>query len=101
MSRTTSLPCIPDLVRQLDVKIENYLARTKAAVPVRNPAYDPKAKGQVDSPKRPDKRPGPETIFQRRDANKDGFVTLQEYIGNPKNRNVPRADKTIQTERRQ
>jgi arylsulfatase A-like enzyme len=79
----------PDLVRQLDVKIENYLARTKAAVPVRNPAYDPKAKGQVDSPKRPDKRPGPETIFQRRDANKDGFVTLQEYIGNPKNRNVP------------
>ena len=43
----------------------------------------------MDSPKRPDKRPGPETIFQRRDANKDGFVTLQEYIGNPKNRNVP------------
>lgn len=30
-----------------------------------------------------------EQIFQRRDMNQDGFLTLKEYIGNSKNRNVP------------
>ncbi len=35
------------------------------------------------------KRPSPTTIFKRRDRNEDGFVTLEEFIGNPKNRNVP------------
>ena len=36
-------------------------------------------------PKRPDLR----TQFQKRDQNKDGFVTLEEFIGDPTNRNVP------------
>ena len=30
-----------------------------------------------------------EQIFQRRDMNQDGFLTLKEYIGNSKNHNVP------------
>ena len=28
-------------------------------------------------------------LFQLRDQNKDGIVTLEEFIGDPKNRNVP------------
>lgn len=28
-------------------------------------------------------------LFQRRDQSKDGFVTLEEFIGDPKSRNVP------------
>ncbi len=28
-------------------------------------------------------------LFRQRDKDKDGYLTLQEYIGNPKNRNVP------------
>ena len=30
-----------------------------------------------------------EALFQARDKNQDGFLTLQEYIGNPQGRNVP------------
>ena len=31
----------------------------------------------------------PAVLFKSRDKNQDGFLTLKEYIGNPKNRNVP------------
>ncbi|MCH7916591.1 MAG: sulfatase-like hydrolase/transferase [Planctomycetes bacterium] len=83
----------PHLVRQLDSEIAAYLARTKAIVPVPNPAYEPNANPAGRSPtatsKRKRNRPDPETIFKRRDADQDGFVTLDEYIGNPTKRNVP------------
>jgi arylsulfatase A-like enzyme len=77
----------PDLVKTLNLEIANYLAKTEAAVPVPNPAYDPDAKAVQAKPTR--KRTDPEALFKRRDTNNDGFVTLKEYIGNPKNRNVP------------
>ena len=78
-----------ELVKQLDAEIKDYLVRTNAAVPVRNPAYDPQAKVDEGITKRTSKRPDPLTLFKRRDTNNDGFVTLEEYIGNPRNRNVP------------
>ena len=31
----------------------------------------------------------PATLFKNRDTDKDGFVTLKEFIGNPETRNVP------------
>ena len=34
-------------------------------------------------------RQDPARLFKQRDRNEDGFVTLEEYIGDPKNRNVP------------
>ena len=34
------------------------------------------------------KRPNLEKLFQRRDQNQDGFVTLEEFIGDPETRNV-------------
>ena len=41
-------------------------------------------------------RPDLSTIFSRRDTDKDNFVTLKEYIGNPTNRNVPALTKTFE-----
>jgi hypothetical protein len=79
----------PQLVKQLDSEIEHYLARMKAAVPVSNPAYDPNTTVDSQKAKQSRNRPDPVTIFKRRDTNNDGFVTLEEYIGNPKNQNVP------------
>ena len=40
--------------------------------------------------------PDPNTIFKRRDTNKDNFLTLKEYIGNPTNRNVPALTKSFE-----
>jgi len=37
----------------------------------------------------PPKRRSPDQFFQSRDRNGDGSITLQEYIGNPKGRDVP------------
>jgi uncharacterized sulfatase len=38
----------------------------------------------------------PEELFQARDTDKDGLVTLKEYIGNPDNRNVPALTKRFE-----
>ncbi len=35
------------------------------------------------------KRRSQDQFFKNRDRNGDGMITLQEYIGNPKGRNVP------------
>ena len=37
----------------------------------------------------PPKRRSQEQFFKNRDRNGDGVITLEEYIGNPKDRNVP------------
>jgi len=34
------------------------------------------------------RRPDPKKLFYRRDQNQDGFVTLEEFIGDPETRNV-------------
>jgi hypothetical protein len=42
IGETTNLADVhPEVVQELDIKIEAFLARTKAIVPVRNPAFDP------------------------------------------------------------
>jgi hypothetical protein len=83
----------PQLVKELNAAITAYLADTEAAVPVANPGYKPGAMlakaSSSPSPKAPRKARDPVTFFKSRDANGDGFVTLEEYIGNPENRNVP------------
>jgi len=83
----------PKLVEQLNSEITGYLQRTTAIVPIPNPSYDPnwkplkKTSKPAAAPK--GKRPDPLKFFQQRDKNKDDFLTLSEFIGNPKNRNVP------------
>jgi arylsulfatase A-like enzyme len=90
----------PQLVRQMNAEITEYLRRTEAVMPIPNQSYDP----NWQPPKNPSKpaaapkgkRPNPAQIFQRRDKNNDGFLTLAEFIGNPRHRNVPALTKQIQ-----
>tara|TARA_B100001105_G_C22382466_1_gene440305 strand:- start:402 stop:2084 length:1683 start_codon:yes stop_codon:yes gene_type:complete len=79
----------PKLVKEMNAEISAYLARTDALIPVPNPAYKSDAKIASASPATQRKRQDPTKHFERSDRNKDGFVTLEEFIGNPKNRNVP------------
>ena len=43
----------------------------------------------TQSPTTKPKRRSQEQFFKSRDRNADGAITLKEYIGNPKGRNVP------------
>ena len=52
-----------------------------------NPAYNSDSKSKPQ--KTNSSRPTPEEFLRRRDKNKDGSITLKEFIGNPKGRNVP------------
>jgi hypothetical protein len=72
-------------VAELQALIDGFVKETGALYPKSNPAYNPNGKPTTAKPK----RPTPEQFLQRRDTNKDGFITLKEYIGNPKGRNVP------------
>ena len=50
----------------------------------------PKPKPAVESNEsKAPKRPSPDQFFRSRDRNRDGVITLEEFIGNPKGRNVP------------
>ncbi|MEE3230327.1 MAG: hypothetical protein VX272_04750, partial [Planctomycetota bacterium] len=51
------------------------------------PNYDPDRKPAASKPK--SNRPSPEEFLRRRDKNKDGSITLEEFIGDPRNRDVP------------
>ena len=73
----------PALVKKLNGEMTAYLTRAEAVVPLPNPAYKPNTK---PVPKQPI---DPTVLFKNRDTDQDGFLTLKEYIGNPKNRNVP------------
>ncbi|PHR95340.1 MAG: N-acetylgalactosamine 6-sulfate sulfatase [Blastopirellula sp.] len=87
----------PQLVKQLNAEITEYLNRVEATVPTPNSAYNPNAKAtQKPMVKRPAKAINREAQFKQRDTNKDGFVTLKEFIGNPKNRNVPALTKQFE-----
>ena len=74
-------------VDDLQALIDGFVKETGALYPKSNPAYNPNAKPTTS--KSNPQRPSPEQFLQRRDTNEDGFITLKEYIGNPKNRNVP------------
>jgi arylsulfatase A-like enzyme len=51
----------PEIVRELDARIDRFLAETKAVTPIRNPAYDPSAKatGPQEKQSLQGKRPSP------------------------------------------
>ena len=78
---------MPKKVDELQALIDVFVKETGALYPKSNPACNPNTKPTASKPK--PKRPTPEKFLQRRDTNKDGFITLKEYIGNPKGRNVP------------
>jgi len=84
---------MPKKVDEFQALIDVFVKETGALYPKSNPAYNPNAKPTASKPK--PKRPTPEKFLQRRDTNKDGFITLKEYIGNPKGRNVPALTKNF------
>jgi hypothetical protein len=57
-----------------------------------NEKLKPRIMTRGAAPKRQSQRPQ-DQFFKVRDRNKDGVVTLEEYIGNPKGRNVPALSK--------
>ena len=74
-------------VNELQRLIDGFVKETGALYPRPNPAYNSKAES---TPQKPNpSRPAPEQFLRRRDRNKDGKLTLEEYIGDPENRNVP------------
>ena len=87
----------PDIVSKLDAEIKTYLDHKNAAVPIPNPSYNPESKlsPQKSKPEKP--RANSNALFKRRDVNSDGFVTLKEYIGNPKNRDVKALTRQFKT----
>ena len=78
---------MPEKVKELQALIDGFVKETGALHPKPNPNYDPDRKPTASKPK--SKRPSPEEFLRRRDKNKDGSITLEEFIGDPKNRDVP------------
>jgi arylsulfatase A-like enzyme len=74
----------PKKVTELSGELDHFLAETGAVYPKPNPNYDP---DKASTPK--PKKTYSVVQFKKLDKNKDGSLTIKEYIGNPKGRNVP------------
>ena len=74
----------PKKVAELSKALDRFLAETGAVYPKPNPNYDPN-KASFPKPKKTYSA----AQFKKLDKNQDDFLTLKEYIGNPKGRNVP------------
>ena len=78
---------MPKKVKELQALIDGFVKETGALYPKANPTYDPNGKPAAKKPAA--NRASPEEFLRKRDKNKDGSITLKEFIGNPKGRNVP------------
>ena len=78
---------MPEKVKELQALIDGFVKETGALHPRPNPNYNPDKKPAASKPK--SNRPSPEEFLRRRDKNKDGSITLEEFIGDPRNRDVP------------
>lgn len=65
----------------------DYYLEGKPAPPLPEKFRNPPMEG--DGTTKKPKRPTPQQIFQQRDRNSNGQLTLKELIGDPKTRNVP------------
>jgi|TARA_B100001245_G_scaffold216839_1_gene184897 hypothetical protein len=83
---------LPKVYASLKTELIDHLANINTEYPDGgDSAAAPKAKPK---PRKPTAAPAPkrtsqDQFFKNRDRNKDGAITLEEYIGNPKGRNVP------------
>ena len=82
---------MPRKVKELQALLAGFVREPGALYPKPNPNYDPNWKPTANTPA--SNRPSPEEFLRRRDTNKDGSITLKEYIGNPKGRNIPALNK--------
>ena len=82
----------PEVYSSLKAELINHFANINPEYPgAGSQAVTPeqKTKPKKTTPTPAPQAPSPEQFFKGRDRNKDGAVTLEEYIGNPKGRNVP------------
>ena len=84
---------MPKKVKELQVLIDGFVKETGALYPKANPNYDPNWKPSAKKPAA--NRASPEEFLRKRDKNKDGSLTLKEFIGNPEGRNVPALTKNF------
>lgn len=83
---------LPEVYTSLKTDLINHLSNINAEYSVpensgpiqkEQPSLTPKSKSPDSDARTPEK------FFKARDRNDDGVVTLEEFIGNPKGRNVP------------
>jgi arylsulfatase A-like enzyme len=83
---------LPEVYAALKTELINHFSKINAEYPAGGSS---KALNSVTpKPQKPatataPKRPSQDQFFKNRDRNGDGMITLEEYIGNPKGRNVP------------
>ena len=82
----------PDVYASLKKELIGHLANINAEYPGTGessvvPKEKPKPRKPASAP--PPNRASTDQFFKNRDRNKDGAITLEEFIGNPKGRNVP------------
>lgn len=82
----------PEIVRELDARIDRFLLETKAVIPIKNPAYDPSAKApepQEKRPSAPQRDPGDHPQMQGWKTRgctadvKDGIATIRSVSDRP------------------
>lgn len=79
---------LPEVYAALKTELIEHFSNINAGYPRDKSANTPsqeKPKSQSDSPA-PQSR---DQFFRNRDRNRDGSITLEEFIGNPEGRNVP------------
>ena len=82
---------LPEVYASLKGELIEHLSNVNTDYPGANPSKNPveknpKPRGSTSTPS-PNRR-SPEEFFKNRDRDSDGAITLEEFIGNPKNRNV-------------
>ena len=83
---------LPEVYASLKKELVDHFSNINAEYPGGgNSAVAPK---EESKPRKPTTAPAPnrtsqDPFFKNRDRNKDGAITLEEFIGNPKGRNVP------------
>ena len=85
---------LPDVYASFKKELIDHLANLNTEYPgSAGPGDQKKKKSELgtttQSPAPKPKRRSQEQFFKSRDRNADGVITLKEYIGNPKDRNVP------------
>ncbi|MHC4743322.1 MAG: sulfatase-like hydrolase/transferase, partial [Planctomycetota bacterium] len=80
---------LPEVYASLKTELVDYFANVNAEYPgAQSPEVTPEGKPDPKNSTAP-KRHSQDQFFKSRDRNGDGFLTLEEFIGPPKNRNVP------------
>jgi len=81
---------LPEVYASLKTELIDHLANIDTEYPgAANPGASQKNKPAPKEPAPVPKKRSRDQFFKSRDRNGDGAITLEEFIGNPKDRNVP------------